>query len=154
MLFSRYRLSACYQDRQQGAAALELALVLPVLVALICGIMDFGDAWYMKQVLNNASREGARYGSRYQTDGGGAHKLPNALSPSIASWVVTNYASLLPADANLNVNPAGTGYASGNQGDDLTVTVTARKTWFIIGQLVPGLGDHIDLSATTVMKCE
>jgi Flp pilus assembly protein TadG len=121
---------------------------------LVFGIVDFGHAWYMKQEITTASREGARYGTRYQTNAGGVHLLPNALSPSISSWVTSKYAPLLPSDANLTVTPSGPGYTSGAAGDDLLVTCTARKNWFVLGHLIPGFGSFKDLSATTVMKCE
>ena len=39
----------------------EFALVLPLLLALLCGIVDFGWLYYNQITLNNAAREGARY---------------------------------------------------------------------------------------------
>ncbi len=139
---------------QNGGVALEVALILPVFLLLLFGIVDFGHAWYMKQELTSASREAARYGTRFQTDPSGVHIPPNTLSPSISSWVTSKYASLLPSDANLTATPTGTGYTSGLAGDDLSVTCTARKYWFVLGNLVPGFGSYKDVSATTVMKCE
>ena len=53
---------------EQGAIAVEFAIIFPILMVLIFGIIDFGHAWYMKQIVSNASREGARYGTRYTTD--------------------------------------------------------------------------------------
>jgi Flp pilus assembly protein TadG len=47
---------------QRGAAAIEFALILPVLVLLILGIIEFSVALYDKAVITNASREGARAG--------------------------------------------------------------------------------------------
>jgi Flp pilus assembly protein TadG len=135
---------------QKASMTVEFALLAPVFILLVFGIIDFGHAWYMKMEITSASREGARYGTRYQGPG----KIPNTLSPSISSWVTTNYGPLLPADANLTVTPGGTGYTSGTAGDDLTVTVTATKTWFVIGNLIPGLGSSITMSSTTAMKCE
>ena len=46
---------------QVGQAMVEMALVLPILVILISGILDFGWLCYNKVALNNAAREGARY---------------------------------------------------------------------------------------------
>ena len=46
---------------QAGQAMVEMALVLPILVVLIGGILDFGWLFYNKIALNNAAREGARY---------------------------------------------------------------------------------------------
>lgn len=46
---------------QAGQAMVEMALVLPILLILVGGILDFGWLFYNKVALNNAAREGARY---------------------------------------------------------------------------------------------
>ncbi len=150
---SRHSLFGVFRQ-ESGSVAVEFAIVLLALLLLIFGIVDFGHAWYMKMEITSASREGARYGSRYQTDNSNKRIIPNALSPSISNWVSTNYASLLPSDANLQVTPGGPGYTSGAVGDDLTVKVTATKNWFVIGNLIPGLGSSVNMTATTDMKVE
>jgi len=141
--------------QQQGGVMVEFAIVLPVLLLLVFGIIDFGHALYLKAEVTSASREGARYATRYQTDNNGQHILPASLSPNVSTWVTNNYAGLLPTDADLTVPPpTGPGYTSGLAGQDVTVTVQATKRWFILGTLVPGLGNTLQLQSTTVMKCE
>lgn len=146
-------LKAFLSDRR-GSISVEFAILAPVFLLLVFGILDFGHAWYMKTEITSASREGARYGSRYQTNSLGLHIIPNTFNPSIADWVRNNYAGLLPANAGLQVTPGGPGFTSGAAGDDLTVTVTATKNWFVINNLLPGLGSSITVSATTCMKVE
>ena len=46
---------------EKGQAMVAFALVLPLLLALLCGIIDFGWLYYNQITLNNAAREGARY---------------------------------------------------------------------------------------------
>ncbi len=46
---------------EKGQAMVEMALVLPILLLLLCGILDFGWLFYNQLSLNNAAREGARY---------------------------------------------------------------------------------------------
>lgn len=46
----------------KGAAAVEFAIVLPLLMLLICGTIEFGVLLYNKQVVTNASREAVRAG--------------------------------------------------------------------------------------------
>lgn len=46
---------------EKGQAMVEMALVLPILILIIGGIVDFGWLFYNKLALNNAAREGARY---------------------------------------------------------------------------------------------
>jgi Flp pilus assembly protein TadG len=45
----------------EGAQLVEFALVLPLFLAMVVGIFDFGQAYNLKQKLNNAAREGARF---------------------------------------------------------------------------------------------
>src|SRR5260370_10403340 len=45
----------------RGSQVLEFALMLPLLLAFVVGILDFGQAYNLKQKLNNAAREGARF---------------------------------------------------------------------------------------------
>lgn len=49
--------------RGKGAVAVEFALVLPILMALTLGAIDWGWWFYVDQIVTNASREGARSGS-------------------------------------------------------------------------------------------
>jgi Flp pilus assembly protein TadG len=139
--------------QKQGSIALEFAIIIPVFFLLVFGIVDFGHAWYMRQIISNASREGARYGTRYSSVGG-TRVIPNTLNPSISSYLTSKYSSILPSDANMQVTPGGTGYTSGNTGDDLSVKVDATKHWWVVGHLVPGIGSTTTLSSTTWMKVE
>ena len=137
---------------ERGAVAAEFAILVPVFLLLVFGIMDFGHAFYMKQMVSNASREGARYGVRYTTNTAGSHLIPTAFSPTIAAWVTSQYSSLV-GDENLQVSPpTGAGYTSGIAGADLAVTVTATKRWWVLGSLMGG--PTTDISSTTCMKVE
>lgn len=48
--------------RLKGIAILEFALILPVVMIIVLGMVDASIALYNKAVLTNASREAARYG--------------------------------------------------------------------------------------------
>ncbi len=48
------------QDSEGGAAAVEFALVIPVLLLILCGIFDIGNLYYQQAIVNNAARQGAR----------------------------------------------------------------------------------------------
>lgn len=45
---------------------MEFALVLPLFLVLLFGVMDFGLAMYAKGLITNASQEGARFGAIYR----------------------------------------------------------------------------------------
>jgi len=155
--------------KAHGGVAVEFAVLLPVLALLVFGIIDFGHAWYLRHLVSDASREGARYGSRYVTDNGGARILPKNLSPSISSYILNcagdnggssgwGLRSLLPADASPSVNCSGAAFTEANSnnlaGEDLIITVNATKTWFVLGRLIPGFGSNTNLTVTTNMTCE
>ena len=63
-----------------GQSLLEFAIVLPILLALLVGILEFGVAWNRKQVLTNAAREGARLAV-----------LPGISDPDTVDFVVDTY---------------------------------------------------------------
>ena len=48
---------------EHGAALVEFALVVPLLMAMMCVIIDFGLALYTLNNITSAVREGARYGA-------------------------------------------------------------------------------------------
>jgi Flp pilus assembly protein TadG len=48
------------QKNDRGAAMIEMALTLPLLLLLSVGVFEFGRAFQTWQVLTNATREGAR----------------------------------------------------------------------------------------------
>lgn len=49
------------RTRRRGQAMVEFAIVLPVFVLLLFGIIEGGRFIFYYEVLNNATREGARY---------------------------------------------------------------------------------------------
>lgn len=54
--------------RKDGQAMVEFALVLPILILLICGIIDFGWIFGNQIVVNNATREAARFTAIHYND--------------------------------------------------------------------------------------
>ena len=46
--------------RERGAALLEAAITMPIILLISVGIFEFGRAYQTWQVLTNAAREGAR----------------------------------------------------------------------------------------------
>ena len=150
---------------ERGATAMEFALVLPLFIALVFGIIEFGHAWYIFHAATNASREGARLGVRYRINAAGLRVAPRGFDdPSIDTFVRNYLKRFFDADSvdnQVQVTLGGTaaGYnptfpATGADpvGMDLTVTVSAPKSWFILGPLI-GLND-LTLQAETKMNIE
>jgi hypothetical protein len=150
----------------EGAAAVEFAIVLNLLLLLIMGMIDFGHAWFMKQIIINASREGARYGVVYRVNPDGTRMVPAALNPSIQDYILKDAASggeygltdLLPTDASPIVTVDGAGFATGTVGTDLRVTISCQKRWLVLDAIMRLFGadwnDTITLTGVTVMRVE
>jgi hypothetical protein len=76
-----------------GAALIEFAVALPLLIVLVVGIFDFGGAFNLKQELSNAVREGAIFGASQPTNDllnpGNAPPSVDAVRYLVASYLQT-----------------------------------------------------------------
>jgi Flp pilus assembly protein TadG len=55
----RFR-TGSYGRSDDGQSLAEFALILPILLGLLVGIIEFANAWRTYQVITNVGREGAR----------------------------------------------------------------------------------------------
>jgi Flp pilus assembly protein TadG len=133
----------------KGAAMVEFAIVLPLLLMLVFGIIEFGIMLYDKAMITNASREGARAGMVYD--------FPNRVTAAAIMSVVQTYTTGHMITFGAAVNPTTT-IPTGicvNAGDSLSVTVTYPYTFLVLPKFVTSLvSNPLNLSATTVMRCE
>lgn len=53
-------MTTCRNRRERGAAAVEMAILLPLLLLIIAGIIDLGRLMFTQVQTANAAREGAR----------------------------------------------------------------------------------------------
>jgi hypothetical protein len=56
------RVLSGFARNDRGATAVEFAIILPLLLLFVFGIIEWGLYMYNRQVITNAAREGARYG--------------------------------------------------------------------------------------------
>ena len=99
---------------ERGAQLLELALVLPVLLVLTAGVVDFAQAWNLRQILANAARDGARLGST-QTDLDLTNTDPTSVQQicqQVASYLANENVSL----AFMGMTPSTISSACGSPG--------------------------------------
>ena len=132
---------------QGGVSAIEFAIILPLLITLVFGIIEFSIFLYDKAVITNASREGARAGIVFAD--------PRVDDGSIQA-VVNNYCqdNLITFGGATGPSTTVTHAGSGVAGDSLTVQVTYRYDFLVIPNFVPGLGAGVDLVAETIMRLE
>lgn len=65
------------RDNEQGAAVIEFAVLLLLLIPLIFGIIEFGFLWAQSHYLSQAAREGARAGARIAAYDSASNKIIN-----------------------------------------------------------------------------
>jgi len=118
---------------ERGAAAIEFALVLPLLLVMLVGIMEFGHYYNAQLTLTNAAREGAR-------------TMAITRVAATATTAVQRAAiSLTPAPtiAQIAVTPA-----TCPPGVDATVTVT-----YLVPAFTGLFGPGVTLTGRAVMRC-
>jgi Flp pilus assembly protein TadG len=135
---------------QRGAAALEFALVFPVLLLLLVGIVDFGMLMSTQSVVANAAREGARTAalSNNSIASQNAVKaaiagLPGATNAGTTVTVVCTTA----AGAACNFSDT-----TPDTGGTVTVTLNYVHTW--LSPVLLGLAPTITLHGTSFMRIE
>ena len=138
---------------QKGAALVEFAIVLSLLVLLVIGAIEFGVLYYNKQVITNASREGARAGiiditsDDYSDDS----EIRAIVKNYCLNHLITFSGSPDLVDSDIDLDPSDDRVSIGF-GDDFKVTVTYDYD-FLVPSLF-GFGDILTISATTMMKME
>lgn len=134
---------------QRGAAALEFALVAPLLIILIFGVVDFGMMINSQAVFANATRDGARTGSFFGT------------KSEITSVVTseTSYLNGLVENVQVHVTcRKADGAACGDYdlhrepGGTVSVKVTFTHRWLTPGLL--GLPNTSTITKTSEMRIE
>ena len=139
-------------DNQRGTSAIEFAIVLPLLVVFVFGIIEFGLIFYDKAMVTNASREAARAGIVYRDP---------PLTVAEMQSVVDSYCGGMLVSFGGGPSPTTT-VPSGecaNHGDELVVNVAYQYNFLLIPDFLTafftgGMPGSIDVSAVTRMRCE
>lgn len=135
----------------RGAELIELALILPLLLLLVGGIVDFAFLFQAFSVVNNAAREGARIAS-----------LPGYTNVDAQNRVAAYVAAAgLPATPSTNVSNVliTNGGAGAPTSTAKQVQVTYTHTFTMLGPLVALVGggsfaSTVNLNAVSVMRVE
>ena len=130
---------------EKGAVAVEFALILPIFLMLVFGIVEFGRAYNIQVSLSEAARETARYTAIHSSKAGFSKADAQAVGISSAPSV-----PLVPADIQI----AYSGGSACAAGDSVIVTINV-VTPYITGLpgLIPGLPANLDISSKGVMRC-
>lgn len=123
---------------KKGQAMVEFAVILPILLLLVMGIIEFGLIFNAYLTIQNASREGARYG------------ITGASDADIVSLVRSDCSSLQSTYLTVNVAPAE---GSRNSGDTLVISVS--YSYHMVTPIISSLFSNVvALNAQTSMRME
>jgi Flp pilus assembly protein TadG len=139
---------------QSGSAAIEAALIAPVLALLAIGIADFGAAVYRDMQVQNAAQAGATYAMRHAFD---ATAIGNAVlnSGAVAGMTATPAPAQscgCPSGGTISIATCGTACAGGALAGTY-VTVSAQAVYTTILPY-PGIPSSLTFAAASVVRTQ
>lgn len=140
--------------KSSGASAVEFAIILPLLVLLVFGIIELSFVLYDQAMITNASREGARVGIVYSIPAVTDAEITSVVNNYLGTHLVTFGGKQSPSSnpvTGATVIVMRTGYSTGS---DLRVRVGYTYNFLVLPQFIPGFGRGINIAAETVMRME
>lgn len=129
---------------ERGVVAAEFALLLPVFLLILFGIIEFGMLMYGREVVTNAAREGAR---------AGIVQGPPKRTAGEITTIANNYLTGTGiSQADVTFTPAGAGLTNPN-----TLTVTATYNYNFLIPYIPtvvGIPNPLVITTQAVMRHE
>jgi Flp pilus assembly protein TadG len=119
----------------KGQSLVEFALVAPILIIIVLGIVEFGNLWLTMNTMSGAAREGVRIAAVTAPD---VEQVEN---------VVQNY---LTAS---NINDATITVAGPNAANEVVVTVQMTYNPIFLG-LLPGMDAAFQITRSATMHWE
>ncbi len=133
--------------RRGGQSLVEFAVVLPIFLLILAGILDFGLGLYSQMTVINAAREGARLGVVEPGNVSAIDDRVQAMTGGLDQSQLTTTVSCLRPSGSTFVSCSSPEWQSG---DAVVVKVVYnyRMLWPL------ALGNHLDLSSTVQMRIE
>jgi Flp pilus assembly protein TadG len=122
---------------------LEFAVVAPIFFMLVFGIIEFGRAIMVKEILTNAAREGARLA---------VLDSPTPIASTVNSTVTTYLSNAGISGATVTINPTEPTTAGYGQPVTVTVQIPFGNVSWLPSPLF--LAKTTQLTATSVMRRE
>jgi Flp pilus assembly protein TadG len=120
------------EDSDRGAAAVEFAILLPLLLMLVLGTIEFGRAYNAQITLTNAARDGVRV-MAIANDPTGAKTAAKSAAASVSTTIATS-------DITLSSDACSTG---------TQVTLTIRYNL----STITGIAGPFPMTGKGVMLC-
>ncbi len=133
--------------RRRGASTVEFAIILPLFILLVFGMLEFGRFILLHQVVSNCAREGARHAAQDEATVG-------AVTATIDQYMTDNQISNYTVSVH---NPTGTSIAALNsiemdQPVSVTVDVLYRDASWLPFTMI--LNANTRVSSTATMRRE
>jgi Flp pilus assembly protein TadG len=141
--------SGSFRQGRRGASVLELLLVLPILLMLSFGAVDYGYVMFVKNTLEGAAETGARAGIPPTATNA---SVTSAVSNVMTAAGLTTYTVSITDTSNNPLNVSG--LAAGTM-----IQVTVSCTWanvgtHALGSAWGGISNTKVVTGTTVMQKE
>jgi Flp pilus assembly protein TadG len=134
------RLCKSSRKKRRGAAVVEFAIVAPLFILLVFGMIEFGRMVMVQQVLTNATREGAR---QAVLDGSTRDDVEQIINTYLAASSING--------ATISVNPDPPSNAISGEPVTVSVSVPFGQVSWLPAPM--HLGSTV-LSASSVMRRE
>ena len=115
---------------RSGNAVLDMALIMPLLLALVLGMAEYGYALYVKHSLQSAAREGARAAIVSGADAAAVQREIDSAMQA-AGFATTKYSRPPVIEYSTDGQNWSTSWSSAVAGNSIRVSVQA--TWGTIG---------------------
>jgi Flp pilus assembly protein TadG len=104
---------------RRGTATVEFAVIAPIFMTMILGVIEFGRALMVLETLNNVARSGARAGS---LSGNASSDITSAVTSALTDSGINN------PTVNIKVNGQAVDASSAVSGDSVSVSVSVPYT--------------------------
>jgi len=133
--------------RPRGQALVETALVMPLILLVLVGIMEFGRAWNIHQVVTDAARQGARKAAIWHKSGSARDSAIAVVGRSLTAG------SINPATATIDVQGDNPG------SEEATVRVEVDYPFILLGPVMALAGQSwsngtVTLKSSAIMRNE
>ena len=124
----------------------EFALIAPLVLLILVGVIQFGIIYSQYQVLQGAAREGARCAS-VQAGGFSDCDVTTAVQNAALSYDLTN-------PPVVTVDGGGAACTNATRGSNVTVSWMQTFELGALPQMVPGVPDTVDATISGTFRCE
>ncbi len=132
--------------RSRGMAMVEFVLILPALLVILFGILEFGVLFFQWQTLSNAAREGARDAIVFRKDCDSA-ALQTIIEQTVIDYADAANITVAPGDISISGLCTGTGLPA-------QVQVSHDFTFHVLPGFLASFTPTIPLVGTSEMRNE